>query len=110
MMSEDETIATIARAPSHPARIRIPRLFQERPGSIGGRRVDVPGLARSTACERLPALKAAGPLTGGTDGPRNRNAPHPVGQLPLALFSQPRRCPMKVPAAALRPGTRHEPL
>lgn len=85
-MSDDETIANLAKALAHPARIRILRLLQATPGCIGGTIVDAVGLAQSTVSEHLRVLKAAGVITGEIDGPRICYALHPAALLPLTMF------------------------
>jgi ArsR family transcriptional regulator, arsenate/arsenite/antimonite-responsive transcriptional repressor len=86
MVSHDETVATLAKALAHPARIRILRLLLATPGCIGGTIVDAVGLAQSTVSEHLRVLKAAGLVTGEIDGPRICYALHPAALLPLTTF------------------------
>ena len=66
----DEDIALIAKALSHPARIRIIRLLLSQKTCIGGDIVDVIGLAQSTVSEHLRILKASGIITGEITRPR----------------------------------------
>lgn len=86
MMSDDETVAILAKALAHPARIRILRLLQATPGCIGGTIVDAMGLAQSTVSEHLRVLKAAGVIIGEIDGPRVCYALHPAALLPLTAL------------------------
>ena len=86
MMSDDETLALLAKALAHPARIRILRLLLATPGCIGGTIVDAVGLAQSTVSEHLRVLKAAGLITGEIDGPRICYALEPAALEPLTEF------------------------
>jgi ArsR family transcriptional regulator len=86
MMSDDETLALLAKALAHPARIRILRLLLAAPGCIGGTIVDAVGLAQSTVSEHLRVLKAAGLITGEIDGPRICYALEPAALEPLTEF------------------------
>ena len=67
---EADQIALIAKALSHPARIRIVSFLLTKPGCIGGDIVDQVGLAQSTVSEHLRILKDAGIVTGAIDYPR----------------------------------------
>jgi ArsR family transcriptional regulator len=93
-MSDDETIATLAKALAHPARMRILRLLLATPGCIGGTIVDAVGLAQSTVSEHLRVLKAAGLIVGEIDGPRICYALHPAALDPLTRFIEGLRSPM----------------
>ena len=86
MTSDEETVAILAKALAHPARIRILRLLLATPGCIGGTIVDAVGLAQSTVSEHLRILKAAGVITGEIDGPRVCYALDPLALQPLATF------------------------
>ena len=86
MTHDEETIASLAKALAHPARIRILRLLQATPGCIGGTIVDAVGLAQSTVSEHLRILKLAGVIHGEIDGPRICYALHPNAIAPLAAF------------------------
>ncbi len=66
----DEDLALVAKALSHPARIRIIRLLLSEKTCIGGDIVDVVGLAQSTVSEHLRILKASGIITGEITRPR----------------------------------------
>jgi ArsR family transcriptional regulator len=82
----ETTIADLARALAHPARLRILRLLPETPGCIGGKIVGAVGLAQSTVSEHLRILKAAGVITGEIAGPRICYALNPAALAPLAGF------------------------
>ncbi|NEX46728.1 ArsR/SmtB family transcription factor [Pseudotabrizicola algicola] len=86
MQATDPTLADLARALSHPARVRILRLLQATPGCIGGDIVGALGLAQSTVSEHLRILKAAGVITGEIAGPRICYALNPAALAPLAAF------------------------
>ncbi|MDO8883514.1 MAG: metalloregulator ArsR/SmtB family transcription factor [Pseudotabrizicola sp.] len=85
-MSNEETVAHLAKALAHPARIRIVRLLQATPGCIGGAIVEAVGLAQSTVSEHLRILKAAGVITGEIDGPRICYALDPAALQPLSTL------------------------
>jgi ArsR family transcriptional regulator len=86
MTTDEDTLAALAKALAHPARIRILRLLQATPGCIGGDIVEAVGLAQSTVSEHLRILKAAGVITGEIDGPRVCYALNPASLAPLADF------------------------
>ncbi len=86
MKEDEDTLAALAKALAHPARIRILRLLLATPGCIGGTIVDKVGLAQSTVSEHLRILKAAGVITGEIDGPRTCYALNPQTLDPLAGF------------------------
>ena len=65
-----DQIAQVAKALSHPARIRIVSFLLSKPGCIGGDIVEEVGLAQSTVSEHLRILKDAGVVTGAIDYPR----------------------------------------
>lgn len=83
---EDDRIAELAKALAHPARLRILRLLQAKPGCIGGDIVGAVGLALFTVSEHLRILKSAGVIAGEIDGPRICYALSPVELQPLADF------------------------
>ncbi len=66
----DEELALIAKALSHPVRIRIIRLLLSKKTCIGGDVVDVIGLAQSTVSDHLRILKASGIISGEITRPR----------------------------------------
>ena len=83
MTMDDATLAGLAKALAHPARIRILRLLHATPGCIGGEIVGAVGLAQSTVSEHLRILKTAGVITGEIDGPRICYALNPAAVQPL---------------------------
>lgn len=83
-MTSDEQLSELAKALSHPARLRILRLLMATPGCIGGDIVGAVGLAQSTVSEHLRILKAAGVILGEVDGPRICYALYPAALHPLA--------------------------
>jgi ArsR family transcriptional regulator len=69
---DDETLARLAKALAHPARIRIVRLISAHQACITGNIVDEVGLAQSTVSEHLRILRHAGLVQGEIEGPRTR--------------------------------------
>jgi ArsR family transcriptional regulator len=65
-----ESVAGLAKALAHPARLRILRFLAEKQGCIGGDIVHELGLAQSTVSEHLRILKAAGIISGEIEHPR----------------------------------------
>ncbi|WP_372840876.1 ArsR/SmtB family transcription factor [Phaeovulum sp.] len=63
-------IASVAKALSHPVRIKIINFLLSRQGCIGGDIVDEVGLAQSTVSEHLRILKSAGLVVGAIEHPR----------------------------------------
>lgn len=86
MSSSDDSLATVARALAHPARLKILRLLLATPGCIGGDIVGAVGLAQSTVSEHLRILKAAGVIRGEISGPRICYALNPAALVPLGVF------------------------
>jgi ArsR family transcriptional regulator len=88
-----ETLAALAKALGHPARINIVRLLIEKQSCIGCDIVDEVRLAQSTVSEHLRILKAAGIITGEIERPRVCYSLNPERLLPLlsllnAVFEQ----------------------
>ena len=77
------TIAVLAKALAHPARLGIVKMLHERQGCIGCDIVDRIGLAQSTTSEHLRILKTAGIITGEVEGPRVCYALTPSALEPL---------------------------
>jgi ArsR family transcriptional regulator len=69
---DDETLAILAKALAHPARIRILRVVSAQHTCITGDIVDEVGLAQSTVSEHLRILREDGLLQGEIEGPRTR--------------------------------------
>jgi ArsR family transcriptional regulator len=67
---DDRTLAKLAQALGHPARVAIVRLLQERKTCLCGDIVEVLPLAQSTVSQHLKVLKNAGWIEGEVDGPR----------------------------------------
>jgi ArsR family transcriptional regulator, arsenate/arsenite/antimonite-responsive transcriptional repressor len=66
----DEELAALAKALSHPTRVRIVRMLVRRTTCVCGEIVaDLP-LAQSTVSQHLKILKEAGLVRGEVDGPR----------------------------------------
>lgn len=83
---DDESLAALAKALGHPARLRILALLAHAPGCIGGDIVQAVGLAQSTVSEHLRILKAAGVIAGEVDPPRVCYALAPGALAPLAAL------------------------
>ncbi len=66
----EEELAGLARAVSHPARVRILRFLAAQEGCIGGDIVEELELAQSTVSEHLRVLKEAGLIQGEIQRPR----------------------------------------
>ncbi len=69
---DDDTLAAMAKAISHPARIAILRLLSHRKVCVTGDVVAELPLAQSTISEHLRILREAGLVQGETEGPRTR--------------------------------------
>jgi DNA-binding transcriptional ArsR family regulator len=88
-----ESIAAIAKALGHPARIHIVRLLLEKQSCIGCDIVDEVGLAQSTVSEHLRILKSAGIITGEVEHPRVCYSLNPDRLMPLAALKGPLKPP-----------------
>jgi ArsR family transcriptional regulator len=86
MTTDDDSLAALAKAVAHPARIRILRLLQATPGCIGGDIVAAVGLAQSTVSEHLRVLKGAGAIRGEVYGPHICCTVNPAALAPLVEF------------------------
>lgn len=91
-----ESLARIAKALAHPARIHIVHLLLSKQSCIGCDIVDEVGLAQSTVSEHLRFLKSAGIITGEIEHPRVCYSLNPESLLPLAgllnaIFEKDRR-------------------
>ena len=69
---DDETLAAMAKAIAHPARISILRLLAHRETCVTGDVVAELPLAQSTISEHLRILREAGLVQGEIEGPRTR--------------------------------------
>jgi ArsR family transcriptional regulator len=67
---QDEQLASLARALSHPARVAIVRHLAASGVCMCGQIVDVLPLAQATVSQHLKILKQAGLVQGEVDGPR----------------------------------------
>ena len=68
--TQDEELAELARALSHPARVAIVRQLAKRGTCVCGQIVDMLPLAQATVSQHLKTLKDAGLIEGEVDGPR----------------------------------------
>jgi ArsR family transcriptional regulator len=69
---DDETLAALAKAVGHPARLAILRLLTNRETCVTGDVVAELPLAQSTVSEHLRILREAGLIQGEIEGPRTR--------------------------------------
>ena len=67
---QDEALASLARALSHPARVAIVRHLSQSGACVCGEIVNVLPLAQATVSQHLKVLKEAGLVQGEVDGPR----------------------------------------
>jgi ArsR family transcriptional regulator len=81
---EAVSMAALAKALGHPARIGIVSMLHERQTCIGCDIVDEIRLAQSTVSEHLRILKEAGIITGEIERPRVCYSLNPDSLLPLA--------------------------
>lgn len=65
-----ETLAKLAWAIAHPARVQIVRLLIGREACVCGEIVDCLPLAQSTVSQHLKILKESGLIQGEVDGPK----------------------------------------
>ena len=65
-----DTLAELAWAVAHPARVRIVRLLLSRKACVCGEIVDQLPLAQSTVSQHLKILKQSGLILGEVDGPK----------------------------------------
>lgn len=68
--TEDIWLADIAKALSHPARIRILKMLNELNSCMVGSLVDKLPLAQATVSQHLKELKRVGLIDGEIDGPK----------------------------------------
>lgn len=66
----DESLARLAKALGHPARVRILRFLMGREACVCGEIVAQLPLAQSTVSQHLKILREAGLIKGEVDGPR----------------------------------------
>jgi ArsR family transcriptional regulator len=76
---DDETLAAMAKAIAHPARIAILRVLAHRQTCATGDLVAEFPLAQSTVSEHLRILREAGLVQGEIEGPRTRYCVNPAG-------------------------------
>lgn len=76
---DDDTLAAMAKAVAHPARIAILRLLSHREACVTGDVVAELPLAQSTISEHLRILREAGLVQGEIEGPRTRYCIDPNG-------------------------------
>ena len=76
---DDETLAAMAKAVGHPARLAILRLLAHRETCVTGDVVAELPLAQSTVSEHLRILREAGLIQGEIEGPRTRYCVNATG-------------------------------
>lgn len=76
---DDDTLAAMAKAIGHPARLAILRLLARRETCVTGDLVAELPLAQSTVSEHLRILREAGLIQGEIEGPRTRYCVNPPG-------------------------------
>lgn len=69
--SKEQSLASFAKAISHPARIAILNVLAKKNECICGEIVEMLPLAQSTVSQHLKELKNAGLIEGTIDGPRS---------------------------------------
>lgn len=82
---DDDTLAGLAKAAAHPARIRILRFLAAQQACITGEIVTELDLAQSTVSEHLRILRQAGLVQGEIEGPRTRYCLNPDRLTALAV-------------------------
>ena len=85
-METDVTLAALARALGHPARITILRLLANRARCICGELVEELPLSQATVSQHLRALRRAGLIRGEIAGRNSCYCLDPVGVERLALL------------------------
>jgi ArsR family transcriptional regulator len=68
---KEQEIALIAKALSHPARVKILKILASKSECVCGQIVEVLPLAQSTVSQHLKELQNAGLVQGTIDGPRS---------------------------------------
>jgi ArsR family transcriptional regulator, arsenate/arsenite/antimonite-responsive transcriptional repressor len=79
VLPDDDTLATMAKALGHPARVAILRMLAARDTCATGDVVAQLPLAQSTVSEHLRILREAGLVQGEFEGPRTRYCVDPTG-------------------------------
>lgn len=67
---EERELAALARALSHPTRLRILRILDERQSCVCGDIVEALPIAQSTVSQHLKVLRDVGLVSSEVDGPR----------------------------------------
>ena len=82
---DDDTLAAMAKALAHPARVRILRMLEAQQACVTGDVVSEIGLAQSTVSEHLRILREAGLIQGEIEGPRTRYCVNATGLATLKI-------------------------
>lgn len=75
----DESLAKLAWAIAHPARVKLLRILINRSSCVCGELVELMPLSQSTVSQHLKILKQAGIVQGETDGPKVCYCVNPKG-------------------------------
>jgi len=99
--NSDKQLADIAKALSHPARINILRILNERNSCITGEIVDLIPLSQSTVSQHLKELKRVNLIKGEIEGPRtcyclNEDVVENTKSVFTKLFSTFKCCKIKI--------------
>lgn len=87
--TEEVELAEIAKALSHPARIRILKILTEYNACFCGQIVDLLPLSQATVSQHLKELKRVGIINGEIDGPKTCYCINPdVLQKSKSLFNK----------------------
>jgi DNA-binding transcriptional ArsR family regulator len=94
---DEVMLADLAKALSHPVRIKIIKILNEQNACMCGEIVDLLPLAQSTVSQHLKELKRAGLIKGNIDGPKicyclNENTVEKAKSAFSGLFAQIRCC------------------
>ena len=85
-VTSEASLAVLAKALGHPARLQIVAALLRRKTCIGCDLVDETGLAASTTSEHLRILKSAGIISGEIEHPRVCYSLNPEALAPLKVF------------------------
>ena len=77
--NDDESLAKLAWAIAHPARVRLLRLLIDKSACVCGELVELMPLSQSTVSQHLKILKQAGVVQGEIDGPKVCYCVNPEG-------------------------------
>ena len=95
--NEEIKVANLAKALSHPVRVKILKILNEKNVCMCGELVELLPLAQSTVSQHLKELKKAGLIYGEIEGPKmcyclDKNIIGQAGDLFMNLFKSIRCC------------------